>query len=337
MFHHGDCSGPHPPVLPGDPERMSAAHPSGQKRPALEVGPHLRGGASPPRPTLTLQERVPLVKPDKAALEVPFSPGLAYHARVGYAMRAPPEARTAQPSLHAFFGGGGGLPKPALDPPLPAGVVLLRDFLTPDQQSALIDARDELHAATPAYIPSFIIFDRRAYSALYMISAGSKWEAETKTNQSSRQDWDGLPIRPVRPVPPLVLSLATAAITEALRRRPGAFTAPPPDALTVALFNTYAPVWGGVGAHKDHSESRESIAAGYPVVSFSVGDAADFVMRPGALDQVVVQLRSGDALLFGGASRGIEHAVPPAGKAPRVRPPGLPMVPGRLNITVRTL
>jgi hypothetical protein len=60
-------------------------------------------------------------------------------------------------------------------------------------------------------------------------------------------------------------------------------------------------------------------------------------MRPGALDQVVVQLRSGDALLFGGASRGIEHAVPPAGKAPRVRPPGLPMVPGRLNITVRTL
>lgn len=111
------------------------------------------------------------------------------------------------------------------------------------------------------------------------------------------------------------------------------------------LANYYPRSWGCLSVHSDRSER-----APFPVVSMSVGDVGVFALYPRAVFRdggwdngpaIDIELRSGDAILFGGASRLIRHEV----KAIRevgmgglaARPPGLCMVPGRLNVTLRTI
>ena len=87
------------------------------------------------------------------------------------------------------------------------------------------------------------------------------------------------------------------------------------------------------------------------MISFSIGDTADFYYsthRPklsqkqrltdptAALASMTkVTLRSGDAIIFGGPSRMIYHAL--HGVAPRSAPPQLHLAPGRLNLTLRKM
>jgi alkylated DNA repair protein (DNA oxidative demethylase) len=82
-----------------------------------------------------------------------------------------------------------------------------------------------------------------------------------------------------------------------------------------------------------HRDSDERSPA--PVVSFSLGDACDF--RFGNVSGrgrpwTDVELRSGDAFVFGGPSRLAYHGVP------RTRPGSGPSelgLDGRVNVTVR--
>jgi alkylated DNA repair protein (DNA oxidative demethylase) len=89
-----------------------------------------------------------------------------------------------------------------------------------------------------------------------------------------------------------------------------------------------------MGLHQDKDESGESIAAGVPVVSVSLGDTARFLF--GGLkrrDQVeAFPLESGDAFVFGGPARLRHHGVSRilVGTAP----PDLHLV-GRFNLTFR--
>ena len=90
---------------------------------------------------------------------------------------------------------------------------------------------------------------------------------------------------------------------------------------------------------QDWNESQESLAKGLPVVSFSIGDKADFLYGDqrdvDKADKVV--LESGDVLIFGGKSRHIFHGVT------AIHPNGTPkslleetkLRPGRLNLTFR--
>ena len=88
-----------------------------------------------------------------------------------------------------------------------------------------------------------------------------------------------------------------------------------------------------MGVHQDKDERRETIAAGIPIVSLSLGDAARFVI--GGLSRKEptspVILSSGDVLVMGGPSRLRYHGVTRilAGSAPE----GLG--PGRYNLTFR--
>ncbi len=79
--------------------------------------------------------------------------------------------------------------------------------------------------------------------------------------------------------------------------------------------------------------------AGLPVVSFSIGDAADFAFGPSRDEGRcrVLRLESGDVLMFGGASRMIFHAVRAvhAGTAPAELLQRTNLRPGRLNLTFR--
>lgn len=91
---------------------------------------------------------------------------------------------------------------------------------------------------------------------------------------------------------------------------------------------------GRMGVHQDKDESPESIAAGLPVVSVSLGDAARFlfggVRRRDPVE--AFRLESGDAFVFGGPARLRYHGV--SRIIPATAPPEL-HVSGRFNLTLR--
>ena len=91
---------------------------------------------------------------------------------------------------------------------------------------------------------------------------------------------------------------------------------------------------GRMGLHQDKDESAESIAAGVPVVSVSIGDTARFLFGGIKRKEKVqpIDLESGDAFVFGGPARLRYHGVSRilAGTAPQT----LEMA-GRFNLTFR--
>lgn len=132
----------------------------------------------------------------------------------------------------------------------------------------------------------------------------------------------------------------------------------------VGVFNYYPPAWGKLGEHKvewhncymsrfatgqvlsdlqDDSEPYAVLQEQYPVVSLSIGDTCEFfydwplesTAKQKVNQRVKVLLHSGDLLLFGGPSRLIRHGVRQT--YVNTRNGELQMVPGRLNITLRTL
>jgi alkylated DNA repair protein (DNA oxidative demethylase) len=101
----------------------------------------------------------------------------------------------------------------------------------------------------------------------------------------------------------------------------------------VAILNSYE-ADGRMGLHQDKDESPESIAAGHPVVSISLGDTARFLFG-GLKRRDPIQsmpLESGDAFVFGGPSRLRYHGV--SRIIPGTAPSELPLS-GRFNITFR--
>ena len=91
---------------------------------------------------------------------------------------------------------------------------------------------------------------------------------------------------------------------------------------------------GRMGLHQDKDEGPESIAAGIPVVSVSIGDTARFLFgglkRRDPVDAIA--LESGDAFVFGGPARLRYHGV--SRIAPGTAPPELELT-GRFNLTFR--
>lgn len=131
--------------------------------------------------------------------------------------------------------------------------------------------------------------------------------------------------RRVRPLPDWLADLARAAVADAYQLADAADYQP--DA---ALVNYYGPQ-ARLGMHQDKDEIIDA-----PVVSFSVGDSCLF--RFGNTDNrgrpyTDVRLASGDAFVFGAASRFAYHGVP--NLFPDTAPQGCGTAAGRLNVTVR--
>ena len=81
---------------------------------------------------------------------------------------------------------------------------------------------------------------------------------------------------------------------------------------------------GRMGLHQDKDESPQSLAAGVPVVSISLGDTARFLFgglrRRDPVEPLL--LESGDAFVFGGPARLRYHGVSrilPGDRAARAR------------------
>ncbi|WCD84870.1 Alpha-ketoglutarate-dependent dioxygenase AlkB [Streptomyces xanthophaeus] len=197
------------------------------------------------------------------------------------------------------------------------GAVHVPDWLGPDRQRELLaDCRD--WARPPAGLRTVRIPGGGVMSAR-QVCLGLHWYPYGYARTAV--DGDGAP---VKPMPPELAALGSAAVAAAYGRPPE-----PGAAYDIALVNFYG-ADSRMGMHRDADEDSTA-----PVVSLSLGDTCVFRFgntlsrgRP----YRDVELRSGDLFVFGESSRLAYHGVPKV--LPGTAPQGLGLT-GRLNITLR--
>ena len=197
------------------------------------------------------------------------------------------------------------------------GLVLFERRLTVNEQRDLWRSCQELaEGAVPIYTPT--VRGGRKMS-VGMLCLGRHWNGITYAYEERRSDFDGLP---VPPIPPAFARIAVAAASDA------GFEMKP----DLCIMNYYT-VEARMGVHQDKDERPETIAAGTPIVSVSLGDAGRFVVggisRRDPTSPLI--LRSGDVLVMGGPSRLRYHGVTRI--LPGTAPEGTG--PGRFNLTFR--
>ena len=171
--------------------------------------------------------------------------------------------------------------------------------------------------APPAYVP---VVRGGGTMHVRMLCLGRHWNGMTYRYEATRSDFDNLPAPPLPDTFRLLAAELAGAANMSL-------------AADVCILNYYD-ARGRMGLHQDKDESQESIAAGLPVVSISLGDTATFLFG-GARRREPVQtmpLESGDAFVFGGEARLRYHGV--SRIVPASAPPGLALS-GRFNLTLR--
>jgi DNA alkylation damage repair protein AlkB len=199
---------------------------------------------------------------------------------------------------------------------LPGLHVFQRLLDTATQRSLWLECRALADGAAPMYTP--IVRGGRPMS-VGMLCLGRHWNAQTYGYESRRSDFDDLPAPPIPP--------ALAAIAVEAAARAGYTFAP-----DICIVNFYSEA-SKLGVHQDKDESRETLEAGVPIVSVSLGDTARFVV--GGLTRKEptqpLMLHSGDVLVMGGPSRLRFHGVTRI--LPGTAPEGTG--PGRFNLTFR--
>jgi alkylated DNA repair protein (DNA oxidative demethylase) len=199
-----------------------------------------------------------------------------------------------------------------------SGAHHLSGYLSLDEQHALVaECRALIDGDVPGYVP---VVRGGGVMHVRMLCLGRHWNGKTYQYEAIRADFDNAP------VPPLPDSFRTLA-----GRIAG--TAGMTIDADVCILNYYD-ADGRMGLHQDKDESAASLAAGSPVVSVSLGDAARFLFggarRKDRVD--VLRLESGDAFVFGGPARLRYHGV--SRIFPGTAPAGLGMN-GRFNLTFR--
>ena len=97
-------------------------------------------------------------------------------------------------------------------PPLARGMLLWREYLSPEFQQELLQTFDEVHSQTPAFIPKIYIYDKPCFQNVYSLryvprmllfalhmqfkivlfcSVGSSWQAGRKQYADGRSEFDG--------------------------------------------------------------------------------------------------------------------------------------------------
>src|SRR6266850_1911333 len=198
------------------------------------------------------------------------------------------------------------------------GAFHLNRFLTVGDQRALIDqCRALVDGAVPAYVP---VVRGGGTMHVRMLCLGRHWNGKTYTYEPTRTDFDNLP------APPLPDNLKALA---------GEIAASAGMTLNADLcILNYYEADGRMGLHQDKDEGEQSIAAGIPVVSISIGDTARFLFGGLKRKEPVeaIPLESGDAFVFGGPARLRYHGV--SRIVPATAPPALELT-GRFNLTFR--
>ena len=199
-----------------------------------------------------------------------------------------------------------------------SGVVHLPGYLPLEQQRALAADCLRLGAQEAGFYTPIV---RGGHPmSVRMLCLGRHWNALTYGYEDVRTDIDGRPA--------LALPGSWAALAGEIAAAAGFSLS-----ADLCIVNWYRAA-SRMGLHQDKDESRESIEAGVPVVSVSIGDTARFLF--GGLrrkDPVeALPLQSGDAFVFGGSARLRYHGV--SRIVPGTAPEGLGFE-GRLNLTFR--
>ena len=197
------------------------------------------------------------------------------------------------------------------------GVFYHQTFLAPAEQRRLWEVCRELaEGPVPMYTPT--VRGGKKMS-VRMLCLGKHWNAQTYSYEDNRSDFDNLPV-PEIPAE-LVTLAANAAEQSGFVMRPD-----------LCIMNFYD-VESRMGVHQDKDEGEDSIRAGIPIVSISLGDTARFVIGGVTRKEPTsaVMLRSGDVVVMGGPSRLRFHGVTRV--LPGTAPEGTG--PGRFNLTFR--
>ena len=175
------------------------------------------------------------------------------------------------------------------------GAFHLREYLSLETQQSLAEQCRSLGAAADGFYRPRV--RGGGQMRIDMMCLGRHWNARTYEYEACRSDHDG---RPVQPIPEVFTALAVRIAAEV-----GMTIAP-----QVCIVNRYPP-GGKLGLHQDKDEQKETLDAGVPIVSVSLGDTARFLL--GGLrrrDEVrTLLLASGDAFVMGGPARLRYHGV----------------------------
>ncbi|VAI24033.1 unnamed protein product [Triticum turgidum subsp. durum] len=219
------------------------------------------------------------------------------------------------------------------------GMVLLKNFLKPDDQVEIIKLCRELGVGTGGfYQPGY---REGGKLSLRMMCLGKNWDPDSRSYGDIRP-FDGAQ-------PPQMPQELTKFVEEAikashdfLKQRGKGATEPsvelPQMSPDICIVNFYT-TGGKLGLHQDKDEDESSLEKRLPVVSFSLGDTAEFLYGDDRdVDKASkIKLESGDVLIFGGQSRLIFHGV--SGIMPKSAPLMVTdkanLRPGRLNLTFR--
>lgn len=212
------------------------------------------------------------------------------------------------------------------------GMVLLKGFLLPELQQCIVNEMHRLGKCRGGFYRP--VYASGSKCKLKMMCLGKHWNVVTEEYEMTRSNFDDAPVLPF----PETLNQVIDRVIQIGKSSDGLVMGDrktyTPD-ICVANYYTKA---GRNGLHIDKDESKRSMDAGSPVVSFSIGASASFAycMEYPASSQTMVpqiELNSGDVLIFGGPSRKIVHALTRV-HADRF-PPWLNMRKGRLNLTFR--
>ncbi|XVF27111.1 hypothetical protein REPUB_Repub14bG0078500 [Reevesia pubescens] len=221
---------------------------------------------------------------------------------------------------------------------LRSGMVLLKKYLSLSDQVKIVKACQKLGLASGGfYQPGY---RDGAKLHLKMMCLGKNWDPETGNYGDLRSIDCAVPPG----IPREFHQLVEKAIKDShslIQQK--ARTSHVEDILpwmspNICIVNFYS-ASGRLGLHQDRDEGQESLRKGLPVVSFSIGDSAEFLYGDHRdVDKAEkVELESGDVLIFGGNSRHIFHGVTAIKQ--NTAPAGLleetNLRPGRLNLTFR--
>ncbi|KAK9047834.1 hypothetical protein SSX86_033204 [Deinandra increscens subsp. villosa] len=206
---------------------------------------------------------------------------------------------------------------------LQSGMILLKNYLTISHQVEIVKICEELGGF---YQPGY---KSRGKDKLHMMCLGRRWDPQTQYNNDKT---DAVPM-----IPDKLVSFVKMALkdSQALINSEDELPSMSPDICIVNFYSTA----GGLGLHQDRDESIDSLSRGLPVVSISIGDAAEFLYGDkGAVKKAKkMVLKSGDVLIFGGKSRLVFHGVKSVipSSAPLALLKETMLRPGRLNLTFR--
>ncbi|KAF1775306.1 hypothetical protein JG687_00011534 [Phytophthora cactorum] len=211
------------------------------------------------------------------------------------------------------------------------GLVILKGFLTSQEQQELVnDSRRMGLEEGGFYKPTYA---SGAKCRLHQMCLGRHWNVNSEKYEDRRSNHDNAP---APTLPESWKVYAQRSLDAAKKIDPqvmGTCKKMTPD---VCVVNFYKKA-GRNGMHIDKDESDEAMSMGSPVISFSIGCAAEFAYidhYPESHEAVpIVRLESGDALVFGGPARKVVHALTRVYNG--TQPSWLRMRSGRLNLTFR--